>query len=66
MKNYFTFNGTNGVGRKEALHVENFLNDLKEVFEKHKVTSIENGFVGFNPKNEFGITNADIDISEKD
>jgi hypothetical protein len=67
MKNkpFFKFNSTFGVGRKESLHVENFLSDLKELFEKHKVNIIQDGFIGFNKDGEFGISGADIDISEK-
>lgn len=63
---YFSFNEVYGKDRKEPLHVERFLNDLKEVFEKHKVTSIENGITGFHKDGKFGISKAQMNISEED
>ncbi|MGD7046958.1 hypothetical protein FZC83_01865 [Rossellomorea marisflavi] len=62
---YFNFNAINGLGRTEPLDIEKFLNDLKSVFEKHKVTLIKKGSIGFDKNNNFGITEAELDVSNK-
>ncbi|PEF04997.1 hypothetical protein COM97_18695 [Bacillus thuringiensis] len=59
MENKFIFNRCLMDGRKDSVNVKVLLDDLESVFKIHGITSMKNGFIGFN-EGEFRVVNCDI------
>ena len=48
------------IKNEEGLMVNPFMDDLRKVFEKHEIEYVKDGYVGFNEKGQFQITDSKI------
>lgn len=65
MKPKFQFNRIDSQGLDKPINVAEFMNDLKEVFIKHNVIAMRDGFVGLDEEGLFNVTNCHIRATSK-